>query len=451
MTKRKWLTLLTIILEGMMYYALMMLLNIPYRFRFLILYFLFQYFYKHYKEDNVLIWAEIKNIVISHAVLFLVEILFIDIAHIEIFHIAVSLIIMLVYEVVLNRFLRILFYNQVADRVLIIGTGSHAKRLIQISRSNRFALMNPIACIDVNGHPSFEGLHQEIQVDEIPVIPYKVLDETINQYQIDSVIIALPDAKKEHVATMMRDLFGKVPKIKYLPRVNSIITFDTAVEDFDGLLILSSSGERRDIVGHFLKRIVDIFAGIAGLILLIPLTAFIKIKAVSSSDHDSIFFTQERIGKYGKPIRIYKFRSMVPNAEAILEQMMAEDENIRKEYQENKKLKNDPRITEIGHFIRKTSLDEFPQFINVLKGEMSLIGPRPYLFREIEDMDIYYNSIIKCKPGITGMWQANGRSEVSFHERCKLDDYYYRNWNIWLDFTIIYKTIKGVIYGRGAL
>lgn len=142
---------------------------------------------------------------------------------------------------------------------------------------------------------------------------------------------------------------------------------------------------------------------------------------------------------------------MIPNAEQVLEELMEKDPEIKKEYLTNKKLQNDPRITEAGHFLRKSSLDEFPQFINVLKGEMSLVGPRPYLFREKEDMGIYYDSVIHCKPGITGMWQANGRSDVGFEDRCKLDDYYYKNWTLSLDMIIIYKTVKSVVYGKGAL
>ena len=151
-----------------------------------------------------------------------------------------------------------------------------------------------------------------------------------------------------------------------------------------------------------------------------------------NGDTDPIFFKQERIGLHGKPIYIYKYRSMVPNAEVVLEELMENDPAIREEYLKNKKIVNDPRITEVGNFLRKTSLDEFPQFWNVLKGDMSLVGPRPYLPREKEDMDIYYDSVIECKPGITGMWQANGRSDVGFEDRCKLDDYYYRNWSLGL-------------------
>ena len=141
---------------------------------------------------------------------------------------------------------------------------------------------------------------------------------------------------------------------------------------------------------------------------------------------------------------------MVTGADKILEQMMKEEPQIKEEYEKNKKLKNDPRVTKIGEFLRRTSLDEFPQFINVFKGEMSFVGPRPYLPREKKDMGRYYEKIVKSKPGITGMWQTHGRSETDFEERLILDEYYYRNWSLWLDVVIIIKTIKNVVGKKGA-
>ena len=229
------------------------------------------------------------------------------------------------------------------------------------------------------------------------------------------------------------------------------MTFSSEVQDFDGQLLIATSNEKMGLFDSFIKRFVDVAVGLLGIITLIPLIGYVKYKYIKAGDNDSIIFSQNRIGKNGKLIKIYKFRSMIPNAEAELEKLMRENPKIKEEYLTNKKLKNDPRITEVGHFLRKTSLDEWPQFINVFKGEMSFIGPRPYLPREKADMGQYYDSIIKLKPGITGMWQANGRSDVEFDYRCKLDDYYYHNWSIWLDFTIIYKTVKSVIYGKGSL
>ena len=249
----------------------------------------------------------------------------------------------------------------------------------------------------------------------------------------------------------MSDIYGKVASVKYLPNVNGTMTFSSEVQDFDGQLLIATSNDTIGILDKFIKRFIDILAGIVGVITLLPLMVYVKYKYVKSGDYDNIMFSQYRIGKNGKLIKIYKFRSMIPNAEKELERLMKEDSKIKEEYLTNKKLKDDPRITPVGHFLRKTSLDEWPQFINVLKGEMSFIGPRPYLPREKEDMGQYYDSIIKLKPGVTGMWQANGRSDVEFSYRCKLDDYYYHNWSIWLDFTIMYKTVKSVVYGKGSL
>lgn len=200
----------------------------------------------------------------------------------------------------------------------------------------------------------------------------------------------------------------------------------------------------------FMKRFLDILGGLAGLILLAPLSLYVKYKNNESGDKDPIFFTQDRVGMNGKVIKIYKYRTMVPNAEGVLEKMMEDNPEVKKEYLKNKKLENDPRITKVGNMLRRTSLDEIPQLINVLKGEMSLVGPRPYLLREKNDMGTYYKTVIGSKPGITGMWQTHGRSDVSFDDRLKMDDYYFGNWSFWLDITILIKTFKTVVSHEGA-
>lgn len=197
------------------------------------------------------------------------------------------------------------------------------------------------------------------------------------------------------------------------------------------------------------KRLIDIICSLLGLILLSPVFLVIAI-LIKKEDKGPALFKQARIGKNGKTIYIYKFRSMVMNAEQVLEELMAKDENIRNEYLKNKKLDNDPRITKIGRFIRKTSIDELPQLINVLKGDMSLVGPRPYLFREKEDMGETYDYIIRCKPGITGYWQVNGRNDTTFEERCEMEKYYSIHISAWLDLKILFKTVGVVLKGKGA-
>lgn len=200
----------------------------------------------------------------------------------------------------------------------------------------------------------------------------------------------------------------------------------------------------------FSKRLIDIIAGLIGVILLIPITIIIKIVSICSGDFKSIFFTQERIGINGKSIKIFKYRSMIPNAEQKLEELMESDPKIKEEYLTNKKLENDPRITKIGNIIRKCSIDEFPQFINVLIGNMTVVGPRPYLPREKEDMGKYYDYVITCKPGITGLWQVSGRNDVSFKNRLKLDKKYALERNLGMDAKIFFQTFATVIGKKGA-
>ena len=200
------------------------------------------------------------------------------------------------------------------------------------------------------------------------------------------------------------------------------------------------------------KRVIDIIAGLVGTILLIPITIGIYIaRKILKEDDGPIFYDQLRIGKNGKIFKMYKYRSMVIGADDKLKEYLAENEEAREEYSKYKKLKKDPRITKLGNFLRKTSLDEFPQFINVLKGNMSLVGPRPYLQREKDDMGEYYKYIIQCKPGITGYWQTTGRSGVTFDDRLKMDYEYYQNRNLKIDLKLLGKTILNVVKKEGAI
>lgn len=200
----------------------------------------------------------------------------------------------------------------------------------------------------------------------------------------------------------------------------------------------------------FIKRIIDIIGAIVGIAILIPLTVIVWIGNRICKDKGPIFYSQERIGKDGKIFKMYKFRSMVVGADEVLQELLEKDEKANKEYSEYKKLENDPRITKFGNFLRKTSLDEFPQFINVLRGEMSIVGPRAYLIREKEDMGDTYETIIRCKPGITGLWQVNGRSSVNFKTRLDMDVEYYNKYSTTLDLEILFKTISAVLNKNGA-
>ena len=207
----------------------------------------------------------------------------------------------------------------------------------------------------------------------------------------------------------------------------------------------------RDVISIGIKRGIDLAAEILGCMLLIPITLFVVFANAINKDNGPIFFTQERIGKNGKIFKMYKFRTMVVGAEDILKKHIEEQTDIGKEYIEHKKIKNDPRITKIGKFLRATSIDEFPQFINVIKGQMSLVGPRPYLPREKEDMGEYYDYIIKMKPGVTGPWQVAGRNNLEFADRLELDREYCDRRGNKRDIKIVFKTIAKVVKKEGAI
>ena len=199
-----------------------------------------------------------------------------------------------------------------------------------------------------------------------------------------------------------------------------------------------------------IKRTFDIICAILGLVFLIPVSLIVKISYVLTGDFKSIFFTQKRIGKNGKEFNFFKFRTMIKNADEVLFKMMEENEEIREEYRINKKLKNVQRITKVGKILRKSSLDELPQLLNVLLGHMTIIGNRPYLPREKEDMGTYFKDIVKTKPGLTGYWQVSGRSDCTFDERLRLEQYYSNNRGLKMDLKIFFKTFKVVILRKGA-
>ena len=200
----------------------------------------------------------------------------------------------------------------------------------------------------------------------------------------------------------------------------------------------------------FFKRFFDILFGLLGLILLIPITIILKIAYMCTGDFHSIFYTQIRVGKNGHYFRLFKYRSMVVNADEILKQKLKTDMEFKKEWDKYQKVDNDPRITKVGKVIRKLSLDEMPQFINLLIGNMSLIGPRPLIPGELDKFKGDHKIYEAVKPGITGWWACNGRSATNYKERLDLEYYYVKNASMKLDIKCVFKTIGAIISRKGA-
>lgn len=348
------------------------------------------------------------------------------------------------YSFIIGKLIRVFLYDFLKANVVIIGVGSTAKELQEVINQNRFTMYNLLGFVETN----FEKI-LKIEKNEI-LGETNSLNKILSENKIDEIIIAIPTIKDKDIHELIDIIVDKVKKIKIIPEINRVFTVSPIVQNYDTLMMISNKNYATSKKRQILKRILDIFIGFVGCLVLLPLTTLVWIKTDKNERKKGIFFSQDRVGINGKSIKIYKYRSMVTGADKILKELLEKDELKREEYKKNKKLKDDPRITKIGEILRRTSLDEFPQFINVIKGEMSFVGPRPYLFNEIEDMGKAYGKIVNLKPGITGMWQAHGRSETDFNERLILDEYYYRNWSLWLDVVIVIKTIKNVIWRRGA-
>lgn len=197
----------------------------------------------------------------------------------------------------------------------------------------------------------------------------------------------------------------------------------------------------------YVKRALDIIISLIGLILLSPVFIMISL-AIKLESKGPVFFGHTRIGKNGKTIKIYKFRSMVQNAEDLIKNFTPEQ---MKEYKENYKLTNDPRITKVGNFLRKTSLDELPQLVNIIKGDLSIIGPRPVVAEELKKYEENIDKFLSVTPGLTGYWAANGRSNTSYEERMKMELYYIDNMSFMMDIKVFFKTIVSVLKKDGAL
>jgi exopolysaccharide biosynthesis polyprenyl glycosylphosphotransferase len=218
------------------------------------------------------------------------------------------------------------------------------------------------------------------------------------------------------------------------------------VSDYYSIVMVQHENQRALTLYSLLKRVIDIIGSLVGLILLSPLLVIIAILIKWEDPKGSVFFYQTRIGKNEKPFRMFKLRSMYTNAEEKLKDLLDKNEISGAMF----KMRDDPRVTKVGKLIRKTSIDELPQLFNVLRGEMSLVGPRPPLMREVAEYTDYDKQRLYVTPGCTGLWQVSGRNNLSFKEMVELDITYIENRNIWFDIKIMLKTVKAVLGSQDA-
>ncbi len=269
--------------------------------------------------------------------------------------------------------------------------------------------------------------------------------------RVQQVIICAPGMAKEKLSQLLKDIQPLVRDISFVPdliglplnNVEPRMLYDERIM----MLTLKNNLARRR--NRIYKRTFDLILTICGGILISPILLGIAI-INGISNHGHVFFAHRRVGKDGKEFYCYKFQSMVPDAEAKLEQYLKTHPEARKEWEETFKLTHDPRVTKFGAFLRKTSLDELPQLWNVIKGDMSLVGPRPIVKKEIPRYGEHFKEYCSVLPGITGMWQTSGRSDTTYEERVAMDVWYVNNWSVWLDIMYLAKTFSAVLHSKGA-
>jgi Undecaprenyl-phosphate galactose phosphotransferase WbaP len=269
------------------------------------------------------------------------------------------------------------------------------------------------------------------------------------KHGVHTAIFAMPHIRREQLAKLADLASLSFRHVVIIPNLGGIINGTMVARDLAGTFGVEIRHNLLSIWARRAKRSFDLLSTVVGGLLISPilLMAFILIKLDSPG---SAIFIQERPGQNGKPFQIYKFRTMYTDAEQRIAQLMLEDSLLAKEFEQHGKLKDDPRVTRVGSWLRNASLDELPQLWNVLKGDMSLVGPRPYLMNQVTQLEGSDVMISRVPPGITGLWQVSGRSTMTFEQRIALDIYYVQNWSIWLDLIILARTVSSVLLRRGA-
>jgi len=329
--------------------------------------------------------------------------------------------------------------------VLIIGAGKTAEILAKAITNDAGMGYRIIGLLEDNKV-------QEGILEQYPVLgTFSDVERVIKKSSVERVFIAAPGMDPEKLGLLIFKVQPLVKKLAVIPSISGAPMSNVEVESmfYEQLLILRMKNHLENFWNVFIKTVFDYTLTIIGTMLISPILAFIAIK-IKMDSPGPVIYDGYRLGKNGKLFRCYKFRSMYCNGDEILEQYFKEHPEMYADWKKYHKLENDPRVTPFGAFMRRTSLDELPQIFNVLLGHMSLVGPRPYLPSEKEEMGELADTVLIAKPGITGYWQTSGRSEVSFINRVKMDCWYICNWNLWIDIVMLFKTFAVVLNKKGA-
>lgn len=319
------------------------------------------------------------------------------------------------------------FRNIFTEEVIVVGAGKTADKLFKFWR---------------------EDLGYRYKIAAV-IEDFDKLKIAVNQTKVNTVIIANPNIDKNTLQKLITSIQNSVENISFIPNLigTPMASVNPSILFTEKILMLNLKNNLANPYNRIFKRLFDIFLTIFGGILILPLIVLIII-AVAIDNRGKVIFAHYRVGRGGKLFPCYKFQTMRPNFN--LQEYLEKNPAAKKEWDESFKLIDDPRVTKLGKFLRKYSLDELPQLFNVLKGDMSLVGPRPIVKEEKCKYGKFIREYLMVLPGITGMWQVSGRSNTTYEERVAMDTWYVRNWSVWIDILYLFKTVKAVISAKGA-
>ena len=328
--------------------------------------------------------------------------------------------------------------------VAVMGCGKVGARLVGLLKEEWELGYRPIGVFDDRKVPAENALAD---------VPYggTLADAThvARDHGVDTVVFAMPYTRRRSLARYVDLARLNFRHVVVIPNLAGITNSAAVGRDFAGMFGVEIRYNLLDPRALRAKRLLDLTATVLGGVLILPLVLIIC-ALVRLESSGPVFYKAQRLGQNGRLFPCIKFRTMVPDAEDLLRRLLVENAEARREYARYHKLRDDPRVTRMGRLLRKTSLDELPQLWNVLRGEMSLVGPRPYLPRESGDIGVTQSEILRVPPGITGPWQVSGRNDTAFSERVRMDAKYVQNWSVWLDVILLARTVRVLLFDRAA-
>lgn len=330
--------------------------------------------------------------------------------------------------------------------VIVLGESDAVARLVRTMVRDKEQGFRPVA---IFSEPEDRG--KEMVPEDVPYLgSLENAPIFAHASGINTAILAVRGLRQAHTDELADWASTRFERVIVVPSLTGLTTSAIAARDLSGVLGVEVKHNLLDPHARRIKRMLDLAGAVVGGTLILPLVCLIALLIKLDSPGPTLF-TQERPGLSGRRFRIYKFRTMWTNAEQRVEELMANDPAAKEYFEKHGKIKDDLRVTRVGRWLRKFSLDELPQLWNVLKGNMSLVGPRPYLISQVPQMSGAEMVILRILPGISGLWQVSGRSDLTFEQRIEMDTYYVRNWSVWLDLIIIFRTVMTVIRQRGAV